>query len=544
MNVQIWSLGDMTNYSPYKALPSLPEIHESDLVVLAVDAPQWLLFRLIDAIKESKAGAAAIPAPGGAVVVWSRIEGVKPWDLAAVEPSAPMLANRQEPVLTLENVAASELTEREKDNSEISVEVRRERKTETKPDVAIHAWTPKEENFQVHLDDIDAPVNYVVGTMDQENADARCKKFSDAAREVKSVRINNALDIAKIAEELEAKLRAERIPAESLVAINVSGASKYLWKALENVACALFENFYFVSYDQPNGRKQVSEDGLEWRWEPIRASVPIIAPAPKEKAPSPPEKEEPVDVWRIFDFSNVDPDTKKRVSGARQELTRSLWNFRDLMTNPYVTSSNGKISFQSAVLDNKLVKIKAETSDKNLMLYLVRTGAVASLYQGVGYGSKRKNHTIPLKGWNKEEINDYFSGGWFEEFVYFLLGDMKSNCANADLKAHVNVAFSGHELDVVLHDGKKYYLFECKAGRNNTPDFVQKLDELSQAISKKSGGKEVLGVMVYLQNLAENSAVVKKVKSSQHVACIHGARLPEIIKKGRIMTLKPGEVLH
>ncbi|MBR5760050.1 MAG: hypothetical protein IKX88_15795, partial [Thermoguttaceae bacterium] len=60
-------------------------------------------------------------------------------------------------------------------------------------------------------------------------------------------------------------------------------------------------------------------------------------------------------------------------------------------------------------------------NDKNLMLYLIRTDGVKSLVQGMGYGSARKNQTVPLNNWNNGEINSYFSGGWFEEYIYLLL---------------------------------------------------------------------------------------------------------------------------
>ncbi|MBR5760048.1 MAG: hypothetical protein IKX88_15785, partial [Thermoguttaceae bacterium] len=78
---------------------------------------------------------------------------------------------------------------------------------------------------------------------------------------------------------------------------------------------------------------------------------------------NPPKKEDSVDVWRIFDFSNVDPDAKKRIIHTRQNLTRDLWDYRELMVNPCVDSTNCKISFHQAVSDNKRERIKAETND-------------------------------------------------------------------------------------------------------------------------------------------------------------------------------------
>ena len=65
---------------------------------------------------------------------------------------------------------------------------------------------------------------------------------------------------------------------------------------------------------------------------------------------------------------------------------------------------------------------------------------------------------------NKREI-EYLTGGWFEEYVYFLV---RKNIKPQDIALGVRISRSGvrhdNELDVVFTKGNKLFVIECKTG--------------------------------------------------------------------------------
>lgn len=83
MNIRELNLGDLSAWSPYRDTPGVGSYEETDLVVLKMDGPSWLFVKVFDALRRSGAGAIALPAPGGAMVAWSRGEKLPSYDFIA-----------------------------------------------------------------------------------------------------------------------------------------------------------------------------------------------------------------------------------------------------------------------------------------------------------------------------------------------------------------------------------------------------------------------------------------------------------------------------
>ena len=242
--------------------------------------------------------------------------------------------------------------------------------------------------------------------------------------------------------------------------------------------------------------------------------------------------------WDVFGGQRVMTSEVK----GRLELTRLLWNFRELITKASVVG--GKCGFESAVLDTSRYLAEVADEGKSFALNLDEKNLWV-LYRDKSPDEGGTLKTVSLKDWRIGDVRRYFSGRWFEEFVCLTLLDMKSQLKTSKLKFCPNLETNGHELDIVLYDEKRYIIVECKSGRVNPTSSVEKLENLVMNLRSKvrSQGCDVLGVMVYLQNMKEDAAPVSRIKASRNVACVYGDNLPALIKKGTLQTIQPGEAI-
>ena len=76
----------------------------------------------------------------------------------------------------------------------------------------------------------------------------------------------------------------------------------------------------------------------------------------------------------------------------------------------------------------------------------------------------------------------YLTGGWFEEYVYFLI---QTKIKPTDIALGVKLNSTDNDLDVVFTFGNKLFVIECKTG-------VDKIAMLNQIVYKSSALKEYL----------------------------------------------------
>jgi len=89
---------------------------------------------------------------------------------------------------------------------------------------------------------------------------------------------------------------------------------------------------------------------------------------------------------------------------------------------------------------------------------------------------------------------DYITGGWFEEYVYYILKDL--NIASVELGVVLNPSnsvsgyanyFTNNDLDVVFVNNNKLYVVECKSGGMEENDLFNKTIYLASALKKYFG---------------------------------------------------------
>ncbi len=131
---------------------------------------------------------------------------------------------------------------------------------------------------------------------------------------------------------------------------------------------------------------------------------------------------------------------------------------------------------------------------------------------------------IPLvEGYlNRSEL-EYLTGGWFEEYVYYLV---KRHIQPQDLSIGVRISRNGvrhnNELDVVFTKGNKLFVIECKTG-------VQTERMFNEIVYKLCAIKEaLLGVSCcsYIFSLKrDDSDVLKKIAANMDITFVDHAVL-------------------
>ena len=114
---------------------------------------------------------------------------------------------------------------------------------------------------------------------------------------------------------------------------------------------------------------------------------------------------------------------------------------------------------------------------------------------------------------------DFITGGWFEEYVYYIVKQLISNHKNClklgiglnpNSKNQENAAryFTNNDLDVVFVHNNELYVVECKSGGMDANDLYNKTVYLASAL-KKYFGLSVKSVLCTLSEMGSN----KKEKS-------------------------------
>ena len=288
--------------------------------------------------------------------------------------------------------------------------------------------------------------------------------------------------------------RAEKLPANSRIGINLTGGTKLMFAGALAAARALgAAPFYFDS----RNRRVTFVDNFH--------SVPI----------------RPIDSVESFLLLNGDGLTlsKKYVmeelSPDYRLLTETLWKHRDQIAKCY----------------RKLCEFNQHCEpfqvESNGFIFKLDRNEVATV---VGCG-------LDLRFENWPGFAKYLSGGWFEEYLYLQFKPYEDAGVIKDLRINVELQMDRtnagkfnrwdnayNELDVVFTDGHSLYIAECKAG-NVTQEQVMKLQNLVRFY----GGVEGRGIVACC--FPPNSeSVRKKIKDAKLTLCCGGS-LSEQVKR-------------
>ena len=124
-------------------------------------------------------------------------------------------------------------------------------------------------------------------------------------------------------------------------------------------------------------------------------------------------------------------------------------------------------------------------------------GAISIGYKKGDYGiddvilAKFENQSsYKISSNRKNELLNYITGGWFEEYIYLqleplmikgMIYDLQINTSiyeNEVLQNNIrpNAMQAYNEFDLLFTDGYKLYIVECKSTRSIKEDFIYKLD--------------------------------------------------------------------
>lgn len=287
--------------------------------------------------------------------------------------------------------------------------------------------------------------------------------------------------------------RAEKLPENSRIGVNLTGGTKLMYAGALAAARALgAAPFYF----EGQNRRVTFVDNFH--------SAPI----------------RPIDSVESFLLLNGDglmvsednilPASLKN----RQILTEKLWNNRAKISKCYGELREFNQYFKP---------FRVETDG---VVFELDRNKVATV---VGRDLNMRFEDWP--GFAK-----YLCGGWFEEYLYLQLKPYEDAGVIKDLRINVELQMdqtnsgkfnswngSYNELDVVFTDGHSLYIAECKAG-NVTQEQVMKLQNLVRFY----GGVEGRGIIACCVP-PNTESVRKKIKDAKLTLCC-GGNLSEQLK--------------
>jgi len=157
---------------------------------------------------------------------------------------------------------------------------------------------------------------------------------------------------------------------------------------------------------------------------------------------------------------------------VRLDVTRKLWKHRETLKTLYKSQDFQKYvnGLNWGIKPNPPFDFKWKKShaafDANLTATLVLKG-----------------ETIPMP--NCDDFGEYLGGGWFEEYVFYLLRNLEQKNIIHDLRIGLEVNYVTQfnarekipvgEFDCTFTDGKRLWLVECKAG-GIKQEYIQKLE--------------------------------------------------------------------
>lgn len=216
------------------------------------------------------------------------------------------------------------------------------------------------------------------------------------------------------------------------------------------------------------------------------------------------------DVYGINDFQ-------------RQELTRLLWIKRKTIISLYNDLCDGNYNIKPGMdfeftTKNEDIKVSLQSNK--------HAKAIIKTYQG--------NRIFEFNDW--PDFAKYLSGGWFEEYTYLNLMPLVDDGIIKDIRIGYRVALNDgvngkepfkknqtyQEFDIILTDGKRLYIIECKSGNTVIGEYVNKLE----SITRYFGGVMAKGILLVCKDNI-HTVVRKKVEQSQNITLFDGEYLFE-----------------
>ncbi len=184
-----------------------------------------------------------------------------------------------------------------------------------------------------------------------------------------------------------------------------------------------------------------------------------------------------------FDIARSGKWEESLVFEQRRKLTKLLWRRRAQIAKAY-----RQLSEYTDFMDDQFIPFQIQQRD--LVLSLDSNGQANCIIGKDVFGFK----TCP-------DFAKYLCGGWLEEYVYVSLEPLLQQGVIRDMRVGLEICWrpqngkrdllSAQEFDVILTNGKRLLIVECKAGRVFNEDFYR----LQNSV-RNYGGGEGRGLLV------------------------------------------------
>lgn len=234
-------------------------------------------------------------------------------------------------------------------------------------------------------------------------------------------------------------------------AVNLTGGTKFMALAVQNVFSSYNSNFYYIPYPKNN---------IIWANEKNQSATSI---------------ERRVTVEEYTNLYNTHLRNQHQPHIER--------NYTFAFFDRFISTENDGLSFSSGDFEI-LNLLRCYRNDKRLIIADVENSAKDEkhpMIEGLSDFLTKISFPYDSGELSKEDIQ-YLTGGWFEEYVYHLI---RERLNPTDIVLGPKTAKTNNDLDVVFTIGNKLFVIECKTG-------VEGKGMLNEIVYKASALKENL----------------------------------------------------
>ncbi len=299
---------------------------------------------------------------------------------------------------------------------------------------------------------------YISAKDTEDDLDALSDLFSVPATDIEEIVLKNDMD--EFTYEKICRAILGHLNHDVSYCVNLAGGTRYMALAVQQVFERFKADFYYVQVEENVIVKSIFDNSIydnDDYFYPVRHRMTIA------------EYLRAHEIQHDLDDGSHDPIRPREES----EHFFKLFTQRGLTATDYETMELLRLNYRN----KKRVQIKTLES--------------SGYHQGPSVpGLSRFLYDIEFvpeeKGFLNQSELEYLTGGWFEEYVYYLV---KKYLKPQDIAIGVKISRAGvrhdNELDVVFTKGNKLFVIECKTGVQTERLFneiVYKLCAISEAL--------------------------------------------------------------
>ena len=336
---------------------------------------------------------------------------------------------------------------------------------------------------------------YISAKDTEDDLDALSELFSIPSTHIEEIVLKHDMD--EFSYEKICRVVLTRLNHESHYCVNLAGGTRYMALAVQQVFEKFDSEFFYVQLEENLIVRSVFDERIynnDDSFFPIQYRMSVA------------------EYLRVHE---IDSDLTKFVHSPIRSEAEAV-HFFTLFSQQLLTSMDYEVMelLRIHYRDRKRINIASVQKSSNPKRPMISN--LTNFLRHVGF--------IPMvEGYLGRSELEYLTGGWFEEYVYYLV---KRHVQPQDLSIGVRISRNGvrhnNELDVVFTKGNKLFVIECKTG-------VQTERMFNEIVYKLCAIKEaLLGVSCcsYIFSLKrDDSDVLKKIAANMDITFVDHAVL-------------------